>query len=136
MTLYHPSMEPDVSPSTTDTTNPKDLLGMKKPPMWLIPQSAMVILSRVMALGAAKYQPYNWRSKKVRATVYVSAAQRHLAQWLDGDSNDEESTVSHLGHVMACCAILLDAQATGNLVDDRPEPGATSRLIKEHTLHD
>ncbi len=124
------------SQSTIDTTNPKDLLGSKKPSMWLIPQSAMVLVAKVMELGAKKYGPYNWRSKKVRSTVYVSAAQRHLASWLDGETNDDESGVSHLAHVMACCAIVLDAQATGNLIDDRPEPGAASKLIKEHTIHD
>lgn len=119
-----------------DVTNPKDLLGSKKPAMWLIPQSALVFMAKVMELGAKKYGAYNWRDKQVRGTVYVSAAQRHLASWLDGDSTDEESGVSHLAHVMACCSIILDAQATGNLIDDRPKPGAASQLIKEHTLND
>ena len=89
-----------------------------------------------MALGASKYGSYNWRENSVAATVYVSAAQRHIASWLDGESDDPESGVSHLGHAMACCAILLDAWATGNLIDDRPKPGATSRLIKELTQND
>lgn len=96
----------------------------------------MVILSRVMALGAAKYGPYNWRDNSVAGSVYVSAAERHLASWFDGESIDPESGVSHLGHAMACMAIILDAEATGNLIDDRPKPGATSRLIKELTVAD
>lgn len=128
--------QPDTPTPSSDTTNPKDLLGSKKPSMWLIPQSALVLMAKVMELGAKKYGPYNWRDKQVRGTVYVSAAQRHLASWLDGDSTDEESGVSHLAHVMACCSIILDAQATGNLIDDRPKPGAASQLIKEHTLND
>jgi hypothetical protein len=28
--------------------------------------------------------------------------------------------VRHLGHAKACLGILLDAEATGNLIDDRP----------------
>jgi hypothetical protein len=113
--------------------NPKDRLGQAKPPLHLIPPAAEILEAVVMGLGARKYQPYNWRTSKVRATVYIAAAKRHLAQWLDGESNDPESGVSHLAHARACLGILLDAQATGSMVDDRPAPGAASALIKQHT---
>lgn len=114
-------------------TNPKSAFGMKKPPMHLIPQTALVQLAGVMELGAKKYQPYNWRTSSVAATVYVSAALRHIAQYLDGENIDEESGESHISHAMACCAILLDAAATGNLIDDRPKPSNIGALIKERT---
>lgn len=113
--------------------NPKTLYGLKKPPMHLIPKPFLIILSKVMGLGAKKYGPYNWRSNKVAASVYLGAAERHIASWADGESNDPESGVSHLAHAAACIAILLDAQETGNLVDDRPPPGAAARLIRELT---
>jgi hypothetical protein len=70
--------------------------------------------------GAKKYGPYNWRAKKVVASIYIDAAMRHLATWFEGQETASDSKVHHLGHAIACCAILLDAQATGNLVDDRP----------------
>jgi hypothetical protein len=35
---------------------------------------------------------------------------------------------------MACLAILLDAKATGNLIDDRPTPGCTEKLLKDLTV--
>ena len=117
----------------SDGENPKDRIGQAKPPLHLIPPAAEILEAIVMGLGARKYQPYNWRTSKVRATVYIAAAKRHLAQWLDGESNDPESGVSHLAHARACLGILLDAQATGSLVDDRPAPGAASALIKQHT---
>ncbi len=113
--------------------NPKDRIGETKPPLHLIPPAAEILEAVVMGLGAKKYQPFNWRKSKVRATVYISAARRHLAQWLDGNNDDSESGVSHLAHARACLGILLDAQATGNLVDDRPPPGAASTLILQHT---
>lgn len=113
--------------------NPKDRIGQTKPPLHLIPPAAEVLESVVMGLGARKYGAFNWRSAKVRATVYIAAAKRHLAQWLDGESNDIESGVSHLAHARACLGILLDAQATGNMVDDRPPPGVASALISQHT---
>jgi hypothetical protein len=40
--------------------------------------------------------------------------------------------VHHLGHAIACLAILLDAQEAGMLVDDRPILGASGfcRVLK------
>lgn len=103
------------------TENPKDKLGKAKPSMHFVPMIARLQEAIVMALGAKKYGSYNWREKKVAASVYSDAIDRHLAQWMDGEDTDEESGVSHLAHVRACCAILIDAIATGNLLDDRPK---------------
>jgi hypothetical protein len=72
-------------------------------------------------LGADKYGPWNWRDNSVAASVYINAILRHVKAWQESEDIDPESGVSHLGHVMACCGILLDAQAVGNLIDDRPQ---------------
>lgn len=93
----------------------------------------MIIESMVMALGEKKYGPFNWRKAPIRATVYISAAMRHLAQWMDGEDIDAESGLSHLAHVRAGMGIMLDANATGNLIDDRPTPGAAADLIRRLT---
>jgi Domain of unknown function (DUF5664) len=120
--------------SSDQGTNPKDLIGEKKPMLWLVPSALLIIVSKVMELGAKKYGPYNWRTKKVRSTVYITAAMRHLLSALDGEEIDPESGQPHIAHAAACCAILLDAKATGNLVDDRPTPGAAAKLIAELTV--
>jgi hypothetical protein len=114
--------------------NPKDRVGQTKPPLHLIPPAAEILEAVVMGLGARKYGEFNWRTSKVRATIYIAAAKRHLAQWLDGQDDDAESGVSHLAHARACLGILLDALATGHLVDDRPLPGAAHALIERHTV--
>jgi hypothetical protein len=116
-----------------DDENPKDRVGAGKPPLHLIPPAAEILEAVVMGLGAKKYGEFNWRSSKVRATVYIAAAKRHLAQWLDGQDDDPESGVSHLAHARACLGVLLDAIATGNVVDDRPPAGAACQLIERHT---
>lgn len=113
--------------------NPKDRIGKTKPNLALIPPAAVIVESLAMQLGADKYGSYNWREKKVQAMVYVAATMRHLSQWLDREDTDSESGASHLGHARACLGILLDAEATGNLVDDRPTGGAASDLIKRFT---
>ena len=61
------------------------------------------------------------------------AARRHLLQWFDGQDDDSESGVSHLAHARACLGILIDALATGHLVDDRPPVGASAQLIEQLT---
>ena len=113
--------------------NPKDRVGAGKPPLHLIPPAAEILEAVVMGLGARKYGEYNWRTSKVRATVYIAAAKRHLAQWLDGQDDDSESSVSHLAHARACLGVLLDAIATGNVIDDRPTAGPAAELIQKHT---
>ena len=72
--------------------------------------------------GADKYGAYNWRQVPVSTTTYVSAMMRHLNAFRDGVDLDAESGRSHLSHIMANCAILLDAAAAGTLVDDRSFP--------------
>lgn len=112
-------------------SNPKTAQGIKKPSMHLIPGTALMMLAKVMALGAKKYGAYNWRRAPVPASVYVSAFFRHGYQWFDGEDIDPESGAPHLAHAMACLAILLDAIAQGTLIDDRPTAGHTDRIIKE-----
>jgi hypothetical protein len=109
--------------------NPKDRIGVTKPPLDLIPPAAELHEAMAFGDGAGKYGPYNWRGNKVKASVYIAAAKRHLAAWLDGERLAPDSGVHHLGHARACLAILLDAEATGNLVDDRPPSGTASELI-------
>lgn len=102
--------------------NPKDLVGQTKADISLVPSVGIAHTAHAMMDGARKYGPYNWRGNSVKARVYVAAAMRHLMQWLDGEEVAEDSGTHHLGHAAACCMILMDAQAFGNLHDDRPSP--------------
>jgi hypothetical protein len=113
--------------------NPKRAYGVRKPSPQFIPPVAIIEESVVMALGAAKYGAYNWINDPVDATTYYSAAMRHLMSWFAGDDMDPESGVSHLAHVRACCAILMDAGRAGSLIDDRPRCSSASSAIAEMT---
>lgn len=117
----------------SDDTNPKDRNADLKPSLHLVPAALLIFCAKVMQLGAAKYGPYNWRKKKVRLTVYISAALRHVYACLDGEWTDPESEAPHLGHAACCFGIVLDAYVTGTLIDDRPKPGKAAELIKEMT---
>jgi Domain of unknown function (DUF5664) len=116
-----------------DQTNPKDILGVKKPRLSLVPPAGLIYASLAMANGADKYGPYNWREKKVQAMIYLEAAMRHILSYQDGESNAQDSGAPHLGHAIACLLIIIDALETGNLIDNRPKPGPTSALIERFT---
>jgi hypothetical protein len=119
------------NPAPALGTNPKDLLGIKKVQLNLVPASSIIYQALAMEDGARKYGPYNWRANKVIASIYVAAAMRHLQAWYDGEQVASDSQKPHLGHALACIGIIVDALETGNLVDDRPLPGAAGKLIAE-----
>lgn len=108
--------------------NPKTAMGAAKVPLHLVPPSATHHLALAFKDGAVKYGPYNWRDKGVSASVYIAAAMRHMDAFRDGEDLSRDAQVHHLGHVMACCAIVLDAMSVGMLNDDRPTKGAAADL--------
>lgn len=113
--------------------NPKTRFGMAKPPIGLIPGPAMVHMAEAFRDGAQKYGAANWRDDPVSSSIYINACLRHVLSWYDGEGEAEDSGVHHLGHAAACLAILMDAEAQGTLIDDRPTKGVTASLIKERT---
>ena len=125
-------------------TNPKDVLASAtKLPLHLWPAPATALGVTALLDGALKYGRANWRVSGVRASVYKDALDRHMSAWFEGEDNDPQSGVPHLGHALACLAILADAKAAGTLVDDRQFPagyrswidtltGHVGRLLKVH----
>ena len=112
--------------------NPKELAGAKKPASWsVMPRWVMLLVGRVMSMGAAKYGAFNYRDSSISASIYQDAMERHLQLWFDGEDTDEESGVSHLAHVIASCSLLLDAQRTGKLNDDRQKTGIARKVLDE-----
>jgi hypothetical protein len=110
-------------------SNPKDLLGAKKPDSTKVPAIAIAWESLAMMDGAGKYDPYNWRANKVIASIYIAACKRHLDLWFEGETFAEDSGCHHLGHARACLGILLDAEETGNLLDDRPVTATSQGVL-------
>lgn len=115
--------------------NPKTIMGMAKPPLSAIPPTAIMHLGMVMDNGRKKYGHMNWRHKKVTSSVYYDALMRHAMSWLDGEKVDADSGCHPLAHVMACCAIIIDADSVGMLNDDRPKPGNYPVELKLRTTN-
>jgi hypothetical protein len=128
--VSHPEIPPAQATGYVDG-NPKTAAGSRKPPLGAIPGPAILALGLAMADGERKYGLTNWREFPVTSSTYLNAARRHLLEFVDGETYDRESGIIQLGHVMACCAIIIDAMAQGTITDDRTQfPGATSNLIK------
>lgn len=104
--------------------NAKDRIGVTKIPLGLMPVAALVHCCLALFDGVLKYTKANWRKEKISASIYYDAALRHIYKYIEGQENDADSGVHHLGHAMACLAILLDARETDNLIDDRPFKGS------------
>jgi hypothetical protein len=126
----------DTSPKSP---NPKDSIASTKLDLTLWPETATMLGALGLLDGALKYGRLNWRATEVRASVYIAAARRHLAAWFEGEWTDPDSGIPHMGHALACMAILVDAEANGTLIDDRQyvrgEVSGYRRLLTEMTPH-
>jgi hypothetical protein len=119
---------------------PKDAVAMRakalKPDLSLMPLPAMHEICLALEEGALKHGgAFNFRDpdpgKEVRASLYVAAVLRHLLNWYQGREEsvpDSRAAVHHIGAAGACLSVMLDARASGKLVDDRPVPIPASDL--------
>lgn len=125
-----PSPEPALDP-TSKATNPKDIIGSDKLPLHLWPETATMMGCLGLLEGALKYGRSNWRETGVRVSIYVDALRRHTNAYFEGEYTDPDSGMPHLAHMLACIAIIVDAQAAGKLTDDRQYPGGYRELVEE-----
>lgn len=116
-------------------TNPKDAVAAAKPDLSLVPPALVIWVAKCMEDGARKYSKANWRDedKKVRMTVYLSAALRHIMALNDGEDCASDTGLPHAAHAAASLGIILDALACGTLIDDRSRPGPAAKLLEQLT---
>ena len=82
-----------------------DRLNQGKPKWSLVPQSALIPMVQVLEYGATKYDPFNWQ-KGLSITETCESLKRHLDAFMEGEDDDPESTLSHIGHIQ-CNALFL-----------------------------
>lgn len=82
-----------------------------KPPMSLISRELMEELATVRGFGAKKYSPNGWKDGFLYSRG-LSAAMRHIMAFNDGEDNDPESGLCHLGHAIASLEHVLYAFKT------------------------
>ena len=77
-----------------------------KPRPDLLPPKALLGVAAVLAHGAQKYGPDNWRKVDNAKARYTAALGRHLLLWMCGEQKDPDSGLPHLDH-LACCVLFL-----------------------------
>jgi len=101
--------------------NPKHIQAQKdgKVPFEFLVLSVLEDDAYVHQHGAGKYGKNNWTIDEIRASTYIGAMFRHYKAWAEGEDLDPDSGKPHLTHLRACCAVVMDADKHGKLIDDR-----------------
>lgn len=74
-----------------------------KPPIDLVDSETILAIATVLAYGAIKYEPHNWRKGIAWSRLYAGV-QRHLLAFWAGEEIDPESGLPHLAH--AGCGLM------------------------------
>lgn len=126
-----------MSELTKKDTNPKDAIGIKKPPLSVVPVPVLYEVAIGLLEGACKYRRHNYRVAGVRASVYFDATMRHLNAWWEGEDIDPHSGVHHISKAIASLFVLRDAMIHGKLAnDDRPPPAPEGWMDRVQELMD
>lgn len=112
-------------------SNPKEAAGDTRIPLWLLSPIAKIAWAMAQFAGMLKYGAWNWRIAGVRASTYISAIERHIEGYKSGETYDPVDGTYHLGNIMACASLLLDAEVAGKLTDDRPPIVGHRMMITE-----
>ena len=97
-----------------------------------VPTSLVNAVAQVFMYGSRKYDRNNWR-KGMDWTIVYDCLQRHAMKWLDGEECDDESGLSHLYHMAANIAMLIEYAETCPELDDRYNgPVRTYETFKTH----
>ena len=84
-----------------------------KPKFSLIDLNSMQECAKVLEFGAKKYSRDNWK-KGLVMTEILDSMLRHIAALQNGEWNDPESGLSHIGHIQ-CNALFLGCK--NNIID-------------------
>lgn len=85
--------------------------------------SLMEDMVRALEHGAAKYDRNNWR-KGHPITDIADSVLRHLFAFMSGEDNDQESGVSHLGHIQANIMFMMNVLKNKPELDNRYKHGS------------
>jgi hypothetical protein len=71
----------------------------------LVSWKSLEPMVKVLMFGANKYSANNWK-KGLKYSEVTESLQRHLNAFMEGENDDPESKLSHVGHIL-CNAMFL-----------------------------
>lgn len=89
-----------------------------KSPCELLSPVAMLATADVLAVGAKKYAPNNWRKGLAWSRV-IGAILRHLFAFMRGEDLDAETGLPHIDHLACEVMFLQEFYRTRKDLDDR-----------------
>lgn len=89
-----------------------------KPLLALCPTEGIRLMGQAMTYGAKKYGAHNYLGG-ITSIRLLSACLRHVTAYIAGEDNDGESGISHIGHALACLAMLAEMNKRKPELDDR-----------------
>lgn len=95
--------------------------GRKRERFELLPWHVLDQVARVYAMGAEKYEDFNYL-KGYDWSLSSGAMLRHIAAWMSGEDRDEESGEHHLAHACWHTLALLMFEKYDLGTDDRWKP--------------
>lgn len=122
LTLYK-AKEPEEAEKQMKRDN-KDKLDWSQ-----IPFKLLNGLVRVLMYGAKKYTKRNWAKGAPVSEIYNSL-QRHINSFMEGEDNDKESGLSHLGHAQANLMFLVHVIDNKKQFDDRSKDKSPSKVTR------
>lgn len=84
----------------------------------LIPSAPLVGVGHVLAFGAQKYKPHNWRLG-LRWSDTLGSIWRHLLAFADGEDIDPETGLPHIDQALCQNLFLSEYYHKGTGIDDR-----------------
>lgn len=92
----------------------------------LIDYKSLEPLVKVLEFGAEKYSADNWK-KGLYTREIIESLLRHTYALLEGEDNDQESTLPHIGHILA------NAMFLSFMLNNKPE--YDNRSFNEGTIN-
>jgi hypothetical protein len=93
----------------------------------LLPVLPLDLVAEVYTIGAKKYDDRNWESGMAWHRMHRAMLSHALAFW-NGETRDPDGGQHHLASVVFCAMALMEYEAKGTGIDDRPnfkeEPNA------------
>lgn len=71
----------------------------------LVSWKALAPMVQVLEFGAKKYDDWNW-TKGLKYTEVCESLLRHVHSFMEGEDDDPESKLTHVGHIL-CNAMFL-----------------------------
>lgn len=115
-----------------ETTDSAARYNKNKPRWSLVDFKSVEPIVRVLEFGAMKYAPENWKKGLDKAELAESLL-RHSMSLANGEENDPESGLPHIGHIMCNC-MFYQYHSTNNSFKNKSDSEKFPKPLQHHSV--